>query len=33
MYLWLGGQFKELESISPKKDFDKLKFNLLNEDH
>lgn len=28
MYLWLGGQFKELESIQPKESYDKLKFNV-----
>ena len=29
MYLWLGGHFKELESIRPEDDYDKLKFNLI----
>lgn len=29
MYLWLGGNFKELESIQPREDYDKLKFNLI----
>ena len=29
MYLWLGGNFKELEKIRPSGDYDKLKFNLI----
>lgn len=33
MYLWLSGHFKELESIHPREGYDKLKFNLLDENH